>query len=90
MPNPTHIDKNKLNNILNSKTLLTTRTASATVATTEYIYVGNADPGSSESDPSWLVQRTAIYADSSTATLFANGKVAFDQSWSDRATLAYS
>ena len=90
MPNPTHIDKSKLNNILNSKNLLTTRTASVTVDTTEYIYLGSADPGRNESDPAWLIQRTALYADDTTATLFANGKVTFDQVWTDRATLSYS
>jgi hypothetical protein len=90
MPNSTHIDKSKLNNILNSKSLLTNRTASTTVDTTEYIYVGNADPGSSTSNAVWLVQRIAVYADGTTATLFANGTVAFDQIWDDRTTLTYS
>ncbi|MBF0193477.1 MAG: hypothetical protein HQL71_02925 [Magnetococcales bacterium] len=90
MPNPTHIDKSKLNNLLESKTLLTTRTASTTVDTTKYIYKGRADPGSSEASPVWLIQRTAIHSDESTATLYANGKIAFDQTWDDRGILSYS
>ncbi|MBF0445044.1 MAG: hypothetical protein HQL68_05600 [Magnetococcales bacterium] len=90
MPNPSHIDKSQLNNLLESKNLLTTRTASTTVDTTQYIYIGRADPGSSEASPVWLMQRTAIFTDDSTATLYANGKIAFDQIWDDRATLNYS
>ncbi len=90
MPNPTHIDKSKLNNILSGKNLMTSRTATATVASTDYVYVGTADPGSVEANPVWLIQRTAIHADGSTATTFANGKVAFDQVWNDRASLSYS
>lgn len=89
MPNQAHVAKSKLNNILNSKNLLTTRSATVTDGGTQYIYVGSADPGSLESDQVWLIQRTAINGDDTTATLFANGKVAFDQIWSDRATLTY-
>jgi hypothetical protein len=90
MPHPSHINKSKLNNLLESKNLLTTRTASTTVDTTQYIYIGRADPGSSETNPVWLIQRTAIFSDDSTATLYANGKTAFDQTWDNRAALSYS
>ncbi|MBF0453270.1 MAG: hypothetical protein HQL72_00460 [Magnetococcales bacterium] len=90
MPHSIHIDKSKLNNLLSGKNLLTTRTDSTTVDSTDYIYMGSADPGSSESDPVWLIQRTALFADGSTATLFANGRVTFDQLWSNRAALTYS
>ncbi|MBF0380681.1 MAG: hypothetical protein HQL69_06670 [Magnetococcales bacterium] len=90
MPQTTHIDKSKLNNLLDSKTLLTVRTTSVTVDTTQYIYIGRADPGSDEANPVWLIQRTAINSDESTATLYANGKIAFNQAWTDRATLNYS
>ncbi|MBF0358955.1 MAG: hypothetical protein HQL70_10135 [Magnetococcales bacterium] len=90
MPHSTQIDKSKLNNILSNKNLLTTRTASTLVETTEYIYVGQADPGSSEANPVWLIQRTAIFADGSTATLFVDGKLSFNQIWDNRAALTYS
>lgn len=89
MPNARHIGASQLKNILDGKKLLTTRTASVTVDGTEYIYIGTADPGTAESASQWLIQRTALYADQRTATLFANGRVAFDQTWDDRETLTY-
>ncbi|MBF0448591.1 MAG: hypothetical protein HQL67_10345 [Magnetococcales bacterium] len=90
MPKQSHINKCKLDNSLDSKTLLTTRTASIVVGESTFIFIGSADPGADESDPVWLIQRTTLFADESTATLFANGRIAFDQCWSDRATLSYS
>ena len=90
MPELNHINRSKLVNLLDGKKLLTSRSASVTVDTTNYIYIGTADPGSSESDPVRLIQRTALYADNTTAILFANGRAAFDQAWADRSALSYS
>ena len=51
------------------------------------VYVGHADPGSSESDSVWRIKK--INLDTISVT-FADGDSEFDNSWSDRYGLEYS
>lgn len=52
-----------------------------------YLYRGWAAPGSSESDPVWLVGRLTL---SDLTVKWANGSAAFNSSWTDYASLTYS
>ena len=69
---------------------LTTRTVTIMEGGTQYIFLGYAHPGSSETDPVWMIQRVAISSDDSTTTLFAGGHALFNQVWADRTGLTFS
>jgi hypothetical protein len=75
---------------LDGALFLTTRSVTVVTGATQTIYQGFAYPGSSEATATWLIQRTTVTADGSTATLFADGHALFDQVWTDYASLSYS
>ncbi|MBF0401964.1 MAG: hypothetical protein HQL80_02530 [Magnetococcales bacterium] len=75
--------------MLDGNQFLTNRTQTVTSGVVQYIYQGFAYPGSAENAPAWMIQRTTVAADGSTATLFADGQAVFNQVWTDRANLNY-
>lgn len=52
-------------------------------------YIGEADPGSSESDPVWRIQKLE-FTGPDIDILWANGNSNFDNVWDDRTSLTYS
>jgi hypothetical protein len=60
-------------------------TASATVS-----YIGEAQAGSSESDPVWRIQKSISNPEGDINIFFAYGSSKFNQVWADRASLSYS
>lgn len=52
------------------------------------IYVGDAAPGSLESDPVWRIFRADFSANSATKN-YADSTDTFDKVWNDRATYTY-
>lgn len=57
-------------------------------STANYIYVGQADPGSLESDPVWRIKR--LNTSSGLQGSWADGDALFNNVWDDRTTLTYS
>ena len=56
-----------------------------------YIYVGEAVPGTATSAASWRVTRTEfVGSDEDVVKLFADGNANFDNIWDNRASLRYS
>lgn len=53
------------------------------------IFIGWAQPGSSESDPVWLIAELEYSATFFVAKRYANGSLDYNQVWDDRATLVY-
>ena len=53
-------------------------------------YIGQADPGSSQSDPVWRIKRITFLADGDIETMWANGASNFDRVWDSRLTETYS
>jgi len=51
-------------------------------------YIGNAEPGTSDSSASWQIKR--VDTTSGTIILFADGDADFDNVWDDREGLSYS
>lgn len=90
MINQADLQKRNVPIMLDGAQFLTTRTAMVVAGATQTIYQGFAHPGSVETDPLWLIQRTTLTADGSTTTLFAGGQALFNQVWADRASLAYT
>lgn len=89
MPTSKQLDISQRHNLLTTPKLLKSRVSSVTINGIDYIYLGLADPGTSESDPFWQIQVTAINGDD-VATDFANGSIEFNQVWDDRTKLSYS
>ena len=90
MINRNELQKRDFPIVIDSGKFLTVRTATIMDGSTQYFYLGYAHPGGAEGDPVWMIQRVAIAADESTATLFAGGQALFNQVWANRASLAYS
>lgn len=90
MINRTELEKRDFRSVMDLKAFLTSRTSTAMDGTTQHIFIGYAYPGRSEDDPVWMIQRVAIFANESTATLFADGQTRFNQVWSNHASLTYS
>ncbi|MEO5341465.1 MAG: hypothetical protein H7837_13280 [Magnetococcus sp. MYC-9] len=74
---------------LDGNQFLTSRTVVLEDGNGQTIYQGFAYPGSGESEAVWMIQRTRVAADGSTATLFADGQALFNQVWAARADLSY-
>lgn len=53
------------------------------------IYVGWAQPGSSESDPVWLIAFFEYVGGFFVSKKYANGSLSYDQTWDGRAGLTY-
>jgi len=57
-----------------------------------YLYVGYAMPGTSESDPKWQIRKItydATYTNTPIAVDWANGNDNFDKVWNNRASYSY-
>lgn len=52
-----------------------------------YTYIGQADPGTLESESAWQIKRMT---NSNNTILFADGNANFDNVWTNRASLSYS
>lgn len=53
-------------------------------------YIGYALPGTSKASARWLIKKLTYSGSYVTDIQFANGVIAFDQVWNDRASLSYS
>lgn len=58
--------------------------------TDNFLYRGEALPGSAEGDPVWRIREITIGVDNDVTTLYADGDAQFNNSWTDRASLSYS
>jgi hypothetical protein len=56
----------------------------------QYIYVGEALPGSNPADPVWRVKRIEEFEDGDINILWSTGSAEFTQVWDDRFTFNYS
>lgn len=84
----TPMERPVLRDSLGSEDWFTPRYAYNANGDTEYI--GKAEAGTQGSEPKWLIKKLVYNAQGlQTATLFANGKVAFDQIWNDHDSLTY-
>jgi hypothetical protein len=54
-----------------------------------FIYIGEAEPGSSETDPIWRIKRTEIINDEDMITVWADGDGLFNNIWSMRLSATY-
>lgn len=54
------------------------------------LYKGWADPGTSESDPAWRIQKVVIGVDDDVAKTYPNGSTAFAFEWTERDNLTYT
>lgn len=75
----------------------TYKQAAAAVLAVDYdarknpLYVGRASPGSPRSAAVWQIRKNVFDAQGSLTDIqFANGSMAFDAVWNDRASLSYS
>jgi len=53
-------------------------------------YVGYAIPGTNKAAPKWLIKKLTYSGSLVTDIQFANGVIAFDSVWNDRASISYS
>lgn len=53
-------------------------------------YIGYAIPGSAKSAPVWLIKKLTYSGSLVTDITFANGVIAFNQIWDNRASLSFS
>lgn len=63
------------------------------VDASNYIYIGEAVPGTNTSDPLWRISRVEISSDATDNDItigYAGGSSSFDKKWSDHLTLQYS
>lgn len=51
-------------------------------------YIGYALPGTSKSSPKWLIKKLTYSGSLVTDIQFANGVIAFDQIWDNRASIS--
>lgn len=56
----------------------------------DYKYIGEADPGSSESDSVWRIKRVEFLVGDDIEILWADGTADFTKTWDNRATYTYS
>ncbi|HAT50735.1 MAG TPA: hypothetical protein DCS88_10430 [Alphaproteobacteria bacterium] len=84
----TPMDRPVLRNSLGSEDWFTPRYAYDANGDTEYM--GKAEAGTQDGEPKWLIKKL-VYDGSRQhiATIFANGKAAFDQIWNNRESLPY-
>ena len=55
--------------------------------TEDYLYIGNAEPGTATSELTWQIKRIT---DADGSVLFASGTTKFDKEWDERTGYEYS
>lgn len=55
-----------------------------------FAYLGQALPGTAESEDLWRIQKLVFSVDGDVTTLWAEGTALFDKAWDDRAGFSYS
>lgn len=70
---------------------MTSRIEYVDASSTDPLYVGYAPPGSSESDPVWQIRKMEYDASNRLiAVKFAEGELAYNKVWNNRASYSYS